>query len=778
MRKIWPTANTTIKRSSDEAPVSVEQFISLETKVEEQNDAIESLERDLSSYKTSQKNKTTTNEVDTKTLTSESITSDSADIDDLTVQTITGDNIEVNNSHIVAKRNVVVLGQNTVVKDVSAEDVVAETITTDRLTANEIDAPTIHVDSVHANEYTADKFSVTDIDIEHADIAEESVVESEIEHASIDDATIKFSAVEELEAEDAEIDTAEIDYLDNSIATHSKYQLIEQEEAYIILPKFTNGTYVLEAKAPGDIRMFSIEVDNSEENVRFKWSMNKKPFLLDADIVREEPFEFLQLHIQTFGLKTYLYYKSDSTDNTEPPGIYSSKQYSSNIRKHFEFSQMSGSILPNSIFAGQFHAEELLIDDTVFDVATIESKIRLTQEKDALGHTVIRTEGNAGDYITNVEDENGFIYPTWQGRSTEVDSTDDRLITSKAVAEYDGTDYAGTKDAVEEVHNYPITNLGDNTTVHGSLTVQEDFSSPSISDIEVEDDEGEKSQVLSLNNPIRTSDELPFAVQNNLTDGKLVVYSEEDDALASTDDAALDTLDVRSLQVAENAVIGGDLIVKGKTITTEEETVSTSSDMLVLRQNNDAPLTSGETSGILINKYNGTDNLALVVDNTGTLRVGDTSGTTHTYVVIYYKEGKWYTDEELEQEVTPSGELTAWASKEVSSEYTKYTNATFTAFRYTDLSPVLGRDEISNMTNKGLLIWNNTTWEANTLSIPATNGCSLKYNTTTSTYYWEKSPGVYVFATRDDYDEVEDDIPVGSMIIIEDEYDYTISEDA
>lgn len=344
---------------------------------------------------------------------------------------------------------------------------------------------------------------------------------------------------------------------------------------------------------------------------------------------------------------------------------------------------------------------------------------------------------------------------------------------------------------------YPIVHLGDNTTVHGSaevtcnLKVDCGLFTPHFIDSETIPT-GTGTALVGQDEDIYRHKEGvldPIAVKNGAYDewathdGKPVIYDATTDSFEPTDELIIDDLEVDNLQVNENAVIGcnlevgGDLFVKGKTITTEEETVSTSSDMIVLRQNNNTALGTGEASGIIVNKYNGTDNLAIVTDNTGTLRIGDATGTTTSYANIYYKDDKWYSDAEATTEVTPVGELTSWAVKEIVDGVTHYANAIFTAFDYTSLSPVMGRDELAAMTGNALLVWNATTKEANTITVPAVNGASLKYNTTTNTYYWEQSAGVFRFATMAAYEAAASTVPVGSLVLIDEEDNFVKSQE-
>lgn len=273
--------------------------------------------------------------------------------------------------------------------------------------------------------------------------------------------------------------------------------------------------------------------------------------------------------------------------------------------------------------------------------------------------------------------------------------------------------------------------------------------------------------------------------------GKVLVYDEHANALNPVDTLTLTNLDVNDLrvyndaQVDHNLTVDGDLYVKGVTHTVEEETVSTSSDMLVLRQNNPTALASGEVSGMLVNNALGNDKaIAVVTDSTGTLRIGEPVGSlTGEWEVLYYKAGHWYTDIQEENEVHPVGELSSWSAKTFTENgSTKYTDPKFLEYNYTGLSPVLGRDETSNMRNNSLLIWNGTTWEANTIDQPVADTTLHYGEVETETgpvnkYYWKKDSGVYHFATIAEYELAEDDIPENSVVVIDEIEDYTISED-
>lgn len=182
--------------------------------------------------------------------------------------------------------------------------------------------------------------------------------------------------------------------------------------------------------------------------------------------------------------------------------------------------------------------------------------------------------------------------------------------------------------------------------------------------------------------------------------------------------------------------IKGDLWVDGTTHTVDEEEVVSQSDTITLRANNSSSLGSN-LSGLVINKYNGTDDLGIVADSDGTLRVGTGAGTETSYPTISYDyvNNKWYTDpEDVTTEVTPVGNLTSWASKQKEEPFTTYTDAVFTLFDKTSLEPVMTRDESVDMTDGQIICWDCTGNKAKTTNCIADNvtfakcvdvGCNL-----------------------------------------------------
>lgn len=82
----------------------------------------------------------------------------------------------------------------------------------------------------------------------------------------------------------------------------------------------------------------------------------------------------------------------------------------------------------------------------------------------------------------------------------------------------------------------------------------------------------------------------------------------------------------------KNLSVRGDLIVEGSTLVTDEQTISTKSDYMVLRQSNPSGLGATEKAGMVVHNYNGNKNAFIGVDQDGIFRVSDNaSENTTTY---------------------------------------------------------------------------------------------------------------------------------------------------
>lgn len=111
----------------------------------------------------------------------------------------------------------------------------------------------------------------------------------------------------------------------------------------------------------------------------------------------------------------------------------------------------------------------------------------------------------------------------------------------------------------------------------------------------------------------------------------------------------ISTLDVKDEAHFSNDVVmdkdltvKGDLVVEGSTIVTDEQTVSTKSDYVVLRESNPSGLGNGEKSGMVIHNYDSNKNAFIGVGNDGTFRVSDNASETVTSYTNVSKYGENY----------------------------------------------------------------------------------------------------------------------------------------
>lgn len=93
----------------------------------------------------------------------------------------------------------------------------------------------------------------------------------------------------------------------------------------------------------------------------------------------------------------------------------------------------------------------------------------------------------------------------------------------------------------------------------------------------------------------------------------------------------------------QNIAVRGDLIVEGSALITEEETLNTKADHIVLRENNASPLSSTEKAGMVIHNYDTNKNAFIGVGSDGEFRVSDSAlENTVSYTNISKFNGNYY----------------------------------------------------------------------------------------------------------------------------------------
>lgn len=286
--------------------------------------------------------------------------------------------------------------------------------------------------------------------------------------------------------------------------------------------------------------------------------------------------------------------------------------------------------------------------------------------------------------------------------------------------------YDSTKDAI-------VKSAG-NITFEGDLHVKGDLTV---------DGETALNDDLTVTGDISATGDASITGNTSIT-GTLQVADTttlNDDLTVNADETVTGDLEVQgdiranALNVANDVIVGGDLWVNGATHSTTVEELTAQGDVITVRANNSAALGTGQVSGLVVHAYNGTDDLALVADEDGTLRVGTGVGTDTTYTKIALKaaDGMYYTYDDTDPDnITytllnpqPSGTMMTWSGKREVTGYTLWASATFTVVDKTSLEPLMTRDEEANMTDNAIVKWNATDLEAKTISNPNANNLSL-----------------------------------------------------
>lgn len=369
-----------------------------------------------------------------------------------------------------------------------------------------------------------------------------------------------------------------------------------------------------------------------------------------------------------------------------------------------------------------------------------------------------------------------------------------------------------------------FTSLVATANSDGTITLTPDVGSP----ITVSQSINGSSSILKVKAVPTTTQVLPLVPYKQSTgNNKPIGYNETEDAFEKLDDVyvagdlsvdgdtsladatadnitvsdtlSADKIESNELKINGDASINGDLYVNGTTHTVDVEEISATNDILTLRANNPLGLANGQVSGITINKYDGVNDLSLVTDNDGTLRVGTGTGTdtSYTKIALKYQDSLYYTYDDTDPDSIqytvinpqPSGTMTAWTNKTEVSGYTLWASATFTVIDKTSLEPLLTRDEDTNLSDKQILGWDVQSSKAVGIApIPTKSRQALVSKITNGVvgYEWSSNAGgngVAFIGTRAQYNVAkliqegeEGFIPSGSLVIITDEDDYLIGE--
>ena len=455
---------------------------------------------------------------------------------------------------------------------------------------------------------TADNINVTN-KVEAATVESTTVNATNI-NADVVNATTKVITdkveTEDIESTNAHIDEAFIDVLDNRYKRFRDfYQDIRglTETGYFIieLPQFTAGEYRLSYESPvtGEV-YFTMIVNNTYDNASF--SYYRKP---DNPLVLQEvAIKDMKLYIKT-GVEGRLYYFSDTLASIEPP--HSSDDWPIDLTQLdyplYEATRARATVYTNYVNIGM---NEGSLGTAVFSLATTQNWDNVENQR--LNNNPVEYDpNNDRTALTYIPDQN--VNSTADVDFNSVDSLADVAAETLTMKSIQNDTYLIKRDASSEMtEEQPADSLTDNSTLDRT-------SKKLITERDVAQWNGSTSRVTDTTTtpPVYTSS---IKKLNVVDEGVWNAGNVTAPDINATND----------LHVAGDAYVTGDLTVSGKTITVHSEEITTEENTIELRHNAQVGLNPGEVSGILINNYDGQGNDSeIVLDDTGTLRIGDTA---------------------------------------------------------------------------------------------------------------------------------------------------------
>ena len=627
-------------------------------------------------------------------------------------------------------------------KTIEIENWLIGTFTVDTLKANvQIETPLLRAANV-----TSDTVSATDTTTEKLEATNATINKETVEESGI--TTLKTSNI-----------------------VWQQYQtIVNPDEFYIQVPKFINGTYFLAAIDDTNTVCFTIEIQNSINNYYVSWSKTQPGFLEKFYIDKTDKTSQIYFKANTLGKSLTLKYASIGLENVTAPHEYDVLPI--NPETEYDIVYADGHKYWNPV--------DLFNDGTAVGTLTL---LPQTWEMSS-------NEGINYDTGTNVQFN---VYRPNQDLNKEAVVEFNKVTTEKVNTKTVESPTFVTSDKDISAYDLSLFENGALINVKDGLKVKQ-----------WRKDGNELSPIV------------PYKPVNEAAANNPLIYDNVDDTLKRTKTIALDKLNVKdatvenglevkgrvnaesSLEVkgrvnAESDVyVSGDLFVAGGTHTTTTEDISAESDIITLRSNNNLSLETGQVSGIVVNKYNGIDDLSIVTDNEGTVRVGTGKGTTTSYTQIAYKneDNKYYkytvngdgTYSYSLLNPQPSGVLTDWEGKKQIDGYTLYSSAIFTVIEKTSLQPLLTREEENNLADGAVLVWNAEKTKAIGTIAPTNSMQTLISKITDGkiSYEWGSagSAGLAFIGTRAEYEAAKmipegnkGHIPNHSLVILTDETD-------
>ncbi len=681
MRKIFPENNDIIGLQDESTrPVTQQDLVNIQNQIEQVATDLSNAVNNLENYKTSQ---------------SQHISTGLLDAANAAITTLQTTNASLANASI---------GTLTVSQLNELESLLAKVAAFTSMTATDAAVTnTLAVNKVNANDITVEDLKATNADITNWSITNlgvDSVIANTINTQNVNTTNVSSenentqnlnvstkAIVKEADIETADISGLKSDKIETSVINWKDYTTIVDPDVYYIkVPHFTNGHYFIEGRNNGE-KLFNIEITNSLSNYTINWG-KKDDQLWIEEVYIDETLGNLWIKANTLNKTIDLYYANINADCNESPATYNSLPITPD--ETYPIVYRNGS---------KFFGPVDLMDNRNFEPLDLIPSSNYAQA----------TTGNVHYTVTEPEEFRVYL-------------PDQSLNTDDSVEFYDtSTTFLNVED-FRVPPTFVVSKLQDDTTLDlasfddGALIA---FRKNGQSYCYIKRTDSLSQPVLY---PVATTNGMPV-VRTNIP----VVWDPTTKSLVESTTINADVLSVG--RVDGNLHVTGDLTVDGTTHTVDVEEVSATGDVITLRANNNNALASNQVSGIVVNKYDGTKDLAVGTSSDGTLRVGTATGTdvSYTNIALKHEDNLYYSyDNLLPPNYTllnpqPLGTMTSWTGKAEVEGYTKYATAVFTQIDKTTMQPVLTRNESNNMANAMPLIWDSIGTKAVTKNATAAN---------------------------------------------------------
>lgn len=658
--------------------------------------------------------------------------------------------------------------ENLTVNKVNAKEIEADNIKINgNVTAGNIKSATANINNIASNAITADNIAV------NGEIAAKA--------GMFDEA--KVGNIHWLES---------VDYTDTDV--------------YLTLPHYENGTYYLRARGTNKT-LFTIEVFNSVDNYFVKWSQDVGGNIAEMFKLGDGENSQLCIHIKVNEAFKLEYATICATPNVSAPNgsVNPPEKWETRYPVVFQHGCKFFRLVDLANQGSDAH---------VLSKRTTKVYADATQSYDFDGTSNITSYDYLPDQSLNTDDDVNFhaIHA-------------DKLTIESSNVLLDLT--VGEKAKLPNIYNGPALTdeekaaLPDDTLLIDENAITRKTTKAGAVQIKpfVPYDENNVSENRPLvydsvndvlkksTGDIDISGNLTVGGNNNITGNTTISGTLEAGNTKVNGDTKITgnttiggTLDVSGeTKLTGNTFISGDLTVSGTVHSIDQEEIVADGDTVTLRANNNLPLATGQVSGIVVNKYNGTDDLTVATGNDGTLRVGTAEGTDtpYTNIALNHSDGKYYTyenDTYTLLDPQPNGNMTSWTGKDVVGGYTHYATAVFTVIDTKTLAAIATRDEETNMNDGGVVVWDSNTTSLKTVPLPTNNAQALVSKWTedpnthviTKGYEWKSNVGgggLAFVGTRAEY-EVAKLIPEGkdgyigpqTLVTITDEDDFITGE--